>query len=185
MSREVVESIEREYRRYKALAESAMEQLDSVELCSPTAQSDNSITTLVRHVSGNLRSRFTEFLSSDGEKPWRERESEFAPREVSREELERDWKEGWEVLFATLAVLGDRDLGKTVSIRGVPLTVTHALHRSLAHASYHVGQIVYLAKSMRGEAWRHLSIPPGESEAYRQNPGLERSLNHREAGSTP
>ena len=185
MSREVVESIEREYRRYKALAESAMDQLDPVELCSPTAQSDNSIATLVRHVSGNLRSRFTEFLSSDGEKPWRERESEFAPRAVPREELERNWKEGWEVLFATLAGLEDRDLGKTVSIRGVRLTVLQALHRSLAHASYHVGQIVYLAKSTRGEAWRYLSIPPGESEAYRLNPDLESSLNPREAPGTP
>ena len=180
MSRDFIGSIEGEYRRYKALAEGAMDQLSPEELCSTAVGSDNSIIVMVWHISGNLLSRFTEFLSSDGEKPWRGRDSEFVPRQTSRAELMQKWEDGWDVLFSSLAELEDADLNKTVSIRGVPLDVHEALHRSLAHASYHVGQIVYVAKSLRGNSWHHLSIPPGESEAYRRNPGLEKSLNHPE-----
>ena len=178
MPRDLIGSIEGEYRRYKVLAEGAMDQLSPEELLSPVVGSDNSIIVLVWHISGNLRSRFTEFLSSDGEKSWRGRESEFAPRQTTRAELMKKWENGWDVLFSTLAGLNDADLNKPVSIRSVPLDVHEALHRSLAHASYHVGQIVYMAKSLRGDTWQYLSIPPGKSEAYRRDPGLEKSLNH-------
>ena len=147
-------SIEGEYRRYKALAEGAINQLSPEELCSPVVGSDNSIIVLVWHISGNLRSRFTEFLTSDGEKSWRGRESEFVPRQTDRAELMQKWEDGWNVLFSTLAELNDADLGKTVSIRSVPLDVHEALHPSLAHASYHVGQIVYVAKFLRCDAWQ-------------------------------
>ena len=178
MPRDLIGSIEGEYRRYKALAEGAMDQLSPEELCSPVVGSENSIVVLVWHISGNLRSRFTEFLSSDGEKSWRQRESEFVSRQTNRAELMQKWEDGWNVHFSTLAKLNDADLNKTVSIRSVPVDVHEALHRSLAHASYHVGQIVYVAKSLRSETWKYLSIPPGESEAYRRNPGLEKSINH-------
>jgi hypothetical protein len=160
----IIDSIRAEYLRYKALAESAMAQLDEAELCAPTG--GNSIATICWHIAGNLRSRFTDFLATDGEKPWRQRESEFEPRRVTRAELLATWNEGWDVLLGALDHLRDDHLHETVTIRRHPLTVHEALHRSLAHLSYHVGQIVYAAKAFKGADWRYLSIPPGQSDAY-------------------
>ena len=117
--------------------------------------------------------RFTDFLTSDGEKPWRHREEEFAARTVTRAGLMEKWRQGWGVLFEALAGLTDDHLQQRVTIRGQSLAVHEALHRSLAHASYHVGQIVYLAKSQRGAEWRSLSIPLWGSTAYNQNPTLD------------
>jgi hypothetical protein len=178
MANELVGSIAGEYRRYKALAQGAMDQLSEEELCADASGSGNSIAAMVWHVSGNLASRFTDFLSSDGEKSWRLRDSEFDRRQVSREELSAKWEAGWNALFKALAEIQDSDLHDTVAIRGVPLTVSEALHRSLAHTCYHVGQIVYVAKSIRKDAWRHLSIARGGSDAYRTSPGLENPLSH-------
>jgi hypothetical protein len=118
---------------------------------------------LAWHVSGNLKSRFTDFLTADGEKPWRDRDAEFQSRRVTQAELLEKWEEGWGVLFATLRDLTDSDLGRSVTIRNHPLSAAEALHRSLAHISYHVGQIVFIAKAMRGKEWENLSIPPGQS----------------------
>jgi hypothetical protein len=112
-------------------------------------------------VGGNLRSRFTDFLTTDGEKPWRDRESEFLARTPSRAELLESWNSGWDVLEASLAGVADSNLADTVTIRGEELSVIQALHRSLAHTAYHVGQIVHRAKELRGEDWEYLSIPPG------------------------
>ena len=134
----------------------------------------NSIATLVWHISGNFVSRFTDFLQSDGEKPWRDRDAEFLHRTISRAELREKWEQGWAVLFRSLADLDDERLHAVVRIRGVPLSVHDALHRSLAHTSYHVGQIVFLAKAFCGSEWRHLSIPPGGSTAYNENPVAEK-----------
>jgi uncharacterized protein DUF1572 len=172
--RTVVASIESEYRRYKKLGEDAITQLEADALGRRPPGDGNSVAMIVWHVSGNLRSRFTEFLASDGEKPWRDRESEFAARPVSAAEVLQKWEEGWGVLFAALSALSDDDLGRTVRIRAQELSVLDALHRSLAHTSYHVGQIVFLAKSLRGEEWRWLTIPPGKSEAYNRNPTGEK-----------
>jgi hypothetical protein len=169
-----IESIRAEYTRYKDLAEGAIAQLSDAELSQAGRDGGNSIATICWHVSGNLRSRFTDFLTSDGEKPWRKREEEFQPRTVARTELLAKWDEGWTVLFASLDALTDDHLARTVLIRGQSLKVHEALHRSLAHTSYHVGQIVYVAKAFRGTAWRYLSIPPGGSDAYNRNPTLER-----------
>ena len=170
----IVGSIEGEYRRYKALGEGAMSQLDEADLNALGPHGGNSIAVLVWHVAGNLASRFTDFLTDDGEKPWRQREEEFAQRSVSRQELLNKWESGWTSLFGALSELTDDQLHQTITIREQPLSVHEALHRSLAHVSYHVGQIVYLAKSFRGEAWSCLSIPPGGSAAYNQNPTIER-----------
>lgn len=178
MPRTVVASIDREYRRYQALGEEAMAQLDAAQLSVRLGESDNSIATIVAHVAGNFQSRFTDFLTADGEKAWRDRDREFLPGEPTKDELLERWREGWKTLFSTLEELTDADLARTITIRDVPLTVLDALHRSLAHASYHVGQIVYVAKSLRGDRWRYLSIPPGKSEAYRKDAALERALNH-------
>jgi hypothetical protein len=159
LMRSVVSSIESEYRRYKALGEGSFEQASDEDLSRPGPGGGNSLAVVVWHIAGNLKSRFTEFLTSDGEKPWRNRDSEFLERTVSRRELLEKWEDGWSVLFAALAGLKDDDLPREVAIRGVALTVSQALHRSLAHTAYHVGQIVYLAKGLRGGEWRSLSIP--------------------------
>jgi len=164
--RDLIASIEAEYRRYKTLGEGAINQLADSQLAQVPG-TGNSIVTIVWHLAGNLKSRFTDFLTADGEKPWRDRDSEFLAREVSRKELQAKWEHGWRVLFAALTDLSDVDLGRTVTIRGEPHTVAQALHRSLAHASYHVGQIVYEAKALRGADWRYLSIPPGQSARVR------------------
>lgn len=172
--RQVVASIEGEYKRYKALGEGAFNQLTPSELTQAAPGEGNSVTTLVWHISGNLASRFTDFLTQDGEKPWRDRESEFARRTVTREELVGKWEAGWQILSDALQRLNDEDLGRMVTIRGQPLMVCEALHRSLSHASYHVGQIVFLAKSIRGGRWEYLSIPPGQSREYNKDPAREK-----------
>lgn len=169
-----IDSIAGEYRRYKALAERSLRQLAPEDLVRPGFGSGNSIATIVWHIAGNLRSRFTDFLTTDGEKPWRDREGEFAERSVTREELLEEWERGWAALFGALDELTDGDLAREVRIRRQPLTVAEALHRSLAHASYHVGQIVYVAKAFRGDEWEYLSIPPGGSAAYNREPTREK-----------
>jgi uncharacterized damage-inducible protein DinB len=167
--REIVASIEGEYRRYKKLADEAIAQVSDEELSQQIA-AGNSIVTIIWHISGNLASRFTDFLTSDGEKPWRDRDDEFARRTVPREALREKWERGWGVVLESLRALDDSKLASSVSIRGVSLSVTEALHRSLAHTSYHVGQIVFLARTLKGEGWRYLTIPPGGSPAYNANP---------------
>jgi hypothetical protein len=157
--RDILESIEREYRRYKALGEKTFDQLTAGQLAHVAGAEDNSIISIAWHISGNLKSRFTDFLTTDGEKPWRQRETEFDQRAVTQAELRQKWEEGWGVLFQALWELKDADLGATVTIRDEPLPVRDALHRSLAHTSYHVGQIVFLGKSLRGAEWRSLSMP--------------------------
>lgn len=164
----MIASVRAELVRYKDLGDKAIAQLDGAALSSPAPGGGNSIATICRHVSGNLRSRFTDFLTTDGEKPWRKRDEEFEPRDVTRDELLEKWEQGWGVLLAALDGLSDADLERTVTIRTQSLTVQEALLRALAHVSYHVGQIVYAAKVLRGADWTCLSIPPGQSEQFNQ-----------------
>lgn len=175
---DLVRTMEEEFRRYKALGESAMAQLPDHELSREGPGGGNSIATLVWHVSGNLTSRFTDFLTSDGEKPWRDRDGEFVPRSVTRAELLARWADGWTALLGALASVTDADLDRQVTIRRQPLTVGQALSRSLAHTVYHVGQIVYLSKVWRGTEWTNLSIPVGGSRAYNDAPTRERPSAH-------
>jgi mannose-6-phosphate isomerase-like protein (cupin superfamily) len=158
-ARAVVASIQIEFRRYKSYAERTFDQLSAEQLNHVPGPEGNSVATLVWHISGNLRSRFTDFLTTDGEKPWRQRDTEFEERHVGPEQLRQKWAAGWAVLFATLEELSDDDLGRRVSIRGEDLAVHAALHLSLAHTSSHVGQIVMLGKTLLGTAWRTLTIP--------------------------
>jgi hypothetical protein len=181
----IIDSIRGEYLRYKALAEGAIDQLSDAELSAEGPNGGNSIAVICWHMSGNLRSRFTEFLTADGEKPWRQREEEFEPRTVSKPVLLAKWNEGWDVLLDALSALSDDQLQRTVTIRRQPLLVIEALQRSLAHASYHVGQIVYVAKSFRGDGWRYLSIPPGQSDVYNLAPKNETAASHAAALSKP
>jgi uncharacterized damage-inducible protein DinB len=178
---DLVNAIRAEYMRYKSLAEAAIRQLSEPELSIAGPSGGNSIAVICWHLSGNLRSRFTDFLTSDGEKPWRQREEEFATRTVSREELLAKWEQGWQAVLGTLDNLSDDQLGQTVTIRGQGMRVHEALQRSVAHAAYHVGQIVYLAKSLRGNEWSYLSIPPGGSDAYNKDPRFERAATHADA----
>jgi hypothetical protein len=177
----IIESIRDEFARYKALAEGAIAQLDDAQLSAQGPPGANSIAVICWHVSGNLRSRFTDFLTADGEKPWRQRDEEFEARTVTRDELLRKWEDGWAVLMDALAGLGDGQLHSTVTIRQQPLSVHAALHRSLAHTAYHAGQIVYVAKALRGSGWKFLSIPPGQSDAYLRNPHLDAAKAHASA----
>lgn len=174
----VVESITAEYERYKALAEASFAQLDDAQLCAQPPNAGNSVATIVWHVSGNLRSRFTDFLTADGEKPWRKRDEEFENRSVTRAELLSKWQQGWTVLLETLGALQDDQLQRPIVIRGQTMQAIEALQRSLAHTSYHVGQIVFLGKMLKGADWKYLSIPPGQSDSYNRNPGMETPAGH-------
>ena len=167
--RDILGSIEGEFRRYKVLGERAIDQLNDNELSMPGPGEGNSIAVIVWHLSGNLKSRFTDFLTSDGEKPWRKRDEEFRFRQVTRAELLEKWSEGWNTLFAALRPLSDDDLFQDVVIRGETFKAHEALQRLMAHAAYHAGQIVYLAKSFRGRDWKTLSIPLGGSHQFNLN----------------
>jgi hypothetical protein len=164
--RDIVKSIEEEYIRYKKLGESALAQVADADLSKEPPGNGNSLAALVWHIAGNLESRFTDFRTADGEKPTRDRDSEFLSRDVSRAEILDKWQRGWAPLLAEVQALDDADLAATVVIRTQPLRIDQALHRSLAHAAYHVGQMVYLAKLWVGSRWDSLSIPIGQSAAF-------------------
>ena len=159
-----------EYTRYRQIAEKAMRQMPDAQLNRVPAPDANSAAMIVRHMSGNFVSRFTNFLTEDGEKPNRDRDAEFDERTYTREEMEELWAKGFAVLEDALAPLGDADLQRTVTIRNQPMTVHAALARSLAHLSYHVGQIVLLARIYASGPWESLSIPKGQSKSYNAAP---------------
>jgi len=159
----IISSIKSEYLRYKNLAERAIEQTPEKELYKLFGEDNNSISIIVSHISGNLKSRFTDFLTTDGEKEWRKRDTEFEEKHLPKTELMDSWNEGWNILLNTLAELNDNDLSKIITIRNEEMTVAKALHRSLAHTSYHVGQIVFIARMIVGKDWKSLSIPKKKS----------------------
>jgi uncharacterized damage-inducible protein DinB len=164
-----------ELRRYLALLEGALSQVDDASFEREPAPGTNSIATILVHLTGNLRSRFTDFLTSDGEKPWRDRDSEFAPPPRPRRAVQTDWGAAAELCMRTFESLVEADLERRITIRGVELTVAEALARSVAHLAYHTGQVVLLARCAADEAtWRSLSIPRGGSAAYNRAPGLEK-----------
>jgi hypothetical protein len=173
--RALIASIEGEWRRYKVLGDRAIQQVGDDELGKEGPGGGNSIAVIAVHIAGNLKSRFSDFLNSDGEKPWRDRDSEFQPRpNISRSELLETWNAGWKTLFDAVAPLTDADLVRTVTIRGETFFVHETLQRLLAHTSYHVGQIVYLAKAYRGNEWDCLSIPLGKSAEFNRKTGHQR-----------
>jgi hypothetical protein len=147
-------------------AERALAQLDTDQIFARTDAEGNSIAALMKHVGGNLRSRWSDFLTSDGEKADRNRDGEFEPDGDDIETIRTVWAQGWMILEGTLATLSDDDLERTVTIRAEPHTVIAALQRSLAHTAQHVGQIILLAKAARGSEWQTLSIPRGQSQAF-------------------
>lgn len=174
--REIIQDYLDEYARYKAIGEKALEQMSDAALNRRFGDDGNSAAVIVRHVSGNFLSRFTDFMTADGEKPWRKRDEEFEVHDYTRRESNARWTEGWAVLEKEVGALSDADLAKTVRIRGLELTVNEAIVRSLAHVAYHVGQIVVLARMNCETEWKWITIPRGKSEQYNQNPTLERRV---------
>ncbi len=163
-----LDEIRRQLRGHKRMAESAIAQLEDADLFTLIDSESNSIAILVKHIAGNARSRFTDFLTSDGEKPDRFRDREFeVSATTTREEVMRWWEEGWACVFSAIDSLKPEDLTRTVIIRQEPHTVLQALNRALAHYAQHIGQIVFLAKHLRSGEWKTLSIPRGKSEEYK------------------
>ena len=154
------------FRYYRKLAEGAMEQVTDDQLFTALDEEMNSIAIIVKHMAGNMRSRWTDFLTSDGEKPNRNRDSEFVEPPATRSDLMKLWNQGWDVVFHALEPLTDSDLGRTVAIRGEPHSVMQAINRQLAHYSYHLGQIVFLAKHFKSSEWKSLSVPRNKSAEF-------------------
>ena len=161
----------RQMRGHKRLAEGAMAQLKDEELFVTLDPESNSVAVIVKHMAGNMRSRFTDFLTTDGEKPdrYRDQEFELSPT-TTRADLTKWWEEGWARVFEAIESLKPEDVMRTVTIRGEPHTVLQAVNRQVAHYAYHAGQIVFLAKHFRSGKWRSLSIPRGKSEDYKTLP---------------
>ena len=154
------------FRHYKRLAERAMEQLTDEQFFAAIDKEANSIAVIVKHMAGNMRSRWTDFLTTDGEKPNRDRDSEFVEPPATREGLMAMWGDGWNRVFAAIEPLTDADLGRTVTIRGEAHSVVQAINRQLAHYPHHVGQIVLLAKHFACDHWHSLSVPRNKSAEF-------------------
>ncbi len=154
------------FRQYKNTAERAMAQVTDEQLTATLDPEMNSIAQTVKHMAGNMRSRWTDFLTADGEKPWRNRDSEFEAPPLTRAELMAMWEEGWSCVFGALEPLCEEDLGRTITIRGEAHSVMQAINRQVAHYAYHCGQIVMLAKHFRHDEWQSLSVPRGKSSEF-------------------
>jgi hypothetical protein len=154
------------FRYYKDLGERAMSQCGEAMLFEALDAESNSIAIVVKHMAGNMRSRWTDFLTSDGEKPDRNRDSEFEAPATSRAELMQQWNAGWDCVFRALEPLTDADMTKTVFIRTEPHSVIQAINRQIAHYSYHIGQIVFLAKHFGCDQWKSLTVPRKQSAAF-------------------
>ena len=154
------------FRNYKKLAERAIEQVSDEEFFAVIDEEANSIAIIVKHIAGNLRSRWTDFLNSDGEKPDRNRDTEFELSADTRESLMTFWEAGWQTLFDAIEPLTPEDFSKTIMIRGEPHSIVEAINRQLTHYSYHVGQIVLLAKHFRSTEWKTLSVPKNRSAEF-------------------
>lgn len=159
-------SVKKQFEYYKLLGEKTFEQLSDDKLFWQYNDDSNSIATIVKHLWGNMLSRWTDFLTSDGEKKWRDRDAEFENDITTRQELLDKWNDGWNCFFNALNSVTDEDLGKVIYIRNMGHTVLEAINRQLAHYPYHVGQIVFIGKMASDEAWKSLSIPKGNSQSY-------------------
>ncbi len=169
------------FRYYKTLADRAVAQVTDEQIYTLLDEDANSIAIVMKHMAANMKSRWTDFLTSDGEKPWRNRDSEFEQPPATRPDLLRIWEEGWTCLFTALQSLTDAELGRTVTIRGEAHSVIQAINRQIAHYSYHCGQIVLLAKHFQHRQWKSLSVPKGKSAEFNARFGpakLARDSSH-------
>lgn len=159
------------FAQYKTLGERAMAQVADEDLGRAIDGESNSIALIVKHMAGNMRSRWTDFLTTDGEKPDRHRDTEFETPPAAREQMMRLWNEGWETVFAALRPLSDSDLARAVAIRGEPHSVMQAINRQVAHYALHIGQIIFLAKHLAGSGWETLSVARGKSGEFNRKVG--------------
>jgi hypothetical protein len=168
-----LEEARRQLRGHKRMAEAAMTQLRDEDFFVTLDPEANSVAILVKHLAGNMRSRFTDFLTSDGEKPDRFRDREFELRPATtRAQVMSWWEQGWAIVFAAIDTLTPEDVMRTVTIRGEPHTALQAINRQIAHYAQHIGQIVFLAKHLRSREWKTLSIPRGKSEEFKQHKAM-------------
>ena len=163
-----IETYQKQFSYYKSLADTAIARLTAEQLMTVPSSETNAVATLMKHMAGNMLSRWTDIWTTDGEKEWRDRDDEFELREATAGEIAAYWEQGWECLFTTLASLTDEDLDKLIYIRNMGHTVQEAVVRQLCHYSYHVGQIIYAAKLYIGPAFESLSIPKGQSTVYNE-----------------
>jgi len=161
-----LESVGKQFRYYKTLGEKAMAQLEPEQLFIQVNDDTNSIATIIKHLSGNMLSRWTDFLTTDGEKEWRQRDAEFENDLTSKEEVLETWNRGWDCFFNTFDALKPEQLSQIIYIRNEGHTVMEAINRQLAHYPYHIGQIVFYAKQLKHGAWDSLSIPRNQSGSY-------------------
>lgn len=166
MSTDCLESVKKQFEYYKLLGEKTFAQIEDDQLNWQYNGESNSIAIIVKHLSGNMLSRWTDFLTSDGEKEWRNRDAEFESDLTTREHLLKEWNEGWQCLFEALNALTEEDLEREIFIRNQGHTVMEAINRQLAHYPYHVGQIVFLGKMIKNNGWVSLSIPRNTSQEY-------------------
>nr|WP_294943908.1 DUF1572 family protein [uncultured Mucilaginibacter sp.] len=164
-----LQSARKQFEYYKSVGERAMAQVDDDALFWQYNAESNSIATIVKHLWGNMLSRWTDFLISDGEKPWRQRDAEFESNTLSRDELMAQWNEGWACLFGALDSLNESNWATDIFIRGEKHTVTDAINRQLAHYPYHIGQIVFIAKMIADNNWASLTIPRGKTQEFNAN----------------
>ncbi|CAM3945966.1 DUF1572 domain-containing protein [Flavobacterium jumunjinense] len=164
---------------YKTIAEKAMDQLDENQLFTTVNEDTNSIATIIKHMHGNMLSRWTDFLTTDGEKEWRKRDAEFDNPDNSKTELLQLWNEGWDCFFKAINALQPEDLSKIIYIRNEGQTALDAINRQLAHYPYHIGQIVFYAKMLKQSDWNSLSIPKNKSNDYNADKfSKEKSVKH-------
>ncbi|WP_299101693.1 DUF1572 family protein [uncultured Winogradskyella sp.] len=159
-------SVIKQFEYYKSLGDKTIEQLSAVELKKEHSEDSNSIAIIVKHLVGNMHSRWTNFLTEDGEKVWRKRDEEFIDNFSTKEQLITSWQNGWYCLLTTIKNLKNKDLDYIVYIRNQGHSVTEAINRQMMHYAYHVGQIVYIGKLIKGSNWQSLSIPKGESKHF-------------------
>jgi hypothetical protein len=165
---EFLSSAIKRFKEYKTLGEKTFTQLNEEQMLQQPNEASNSVAVIIQHLHGNMRSRWTNFLTEDGEKSWRQRDAEFETQALTKEQLIQLWEEGWQAVLNALQSLTEEDLLKTITIRSQPLIVIDAINRQLAHYSYHVGQIVYLGRWMKDSTWQSLSIPKNESMTFNQ-----------------
>ncbi len=178
-SQSYLTSAKRQFNYYKALGEKAMDQLEAKQLFATPNEDSNSIAVIVKHLWGNMLSRWTDFLTTDGEKPSRNRDGEFLNDLQTKEAVIQKWNEGWDCLFKTLDSLTEDDLSKIIYIRNEGHTAMEAINRQLAHYPYHIGQMVYIAKMLKKTSWDSLSIPKNKSDDYNtQKFSQEKSTKH-------
>lgn len=173
LGKEYLQTAIRRMKYYKDLGDKTFAQLNDWDFQYQPNEEANSIAIIIQHMTGNMLSRWTNFLTEDGEKEWRKRDEEFEVHEPNKKELVELWEKGWACFLGTLESLKKKDLKKTVTIRQEPLTVIDAINRQLAHYPYHIGQILHIAKTIKGKNWKNLSIPKGESQAYNDGPGTK------------